>query len=301
MELKVSSPKQGLSPTYCVSDPDEKEISEDDDDDRNHKHRRRGERSQSLEGNAPEHVLTKSNRKRNKPFENGHSFGEGGSQSSETCRNYIPNHNKDSFGRFERRRPNVTSFFRGSIDSNQRMRVNHSIYTDQGPIRVRGKEPSSWNQRDARFSSGDIASHLVQQGSVPPNLFPGRGLPNVSSVQNAPWGAFGLIPAIPNGGLDALHPISLPGSLRPPMNASVSLGIPRQRCRDFEERGFCLRGDMCPMEHGVNRIVVEDVQVCEIKLKNLYSISPANCMCGEISADFGFCLECIHFTFLFSL
>uniref|UniRef100_A0A3Q7F880 C3H1-type domain-containing protein n=1 Tax=Solanum lycopersicum TaxID=4081 RepID=A0A3Q7F880_SOLLC len=30
--------------------------------------------------------------------------------------------------------------------------------------------------------------------------------------------------------------------------------------RDFEERGFCLRGDMCPLEHGVNRIVVEDVQ-----------------------------------------
>ncbi|KAL2505207.1 Zinc finger CCCH domain-containing protein 41 [Abeliophyllum distichum] len=40
----------------------------------------------------------------------------------------------------------------------------------------------------------------------------------------------------------------------------VNIGILRQRCRDFEERGFCLRGDMCPMEHGVNHIVVEDVQ-----------------------------------------
>lgn len=260
MELKVSSPKQGLSLTDCVSDPDEKEISEDDDDDRNHKHRRREERSQSLEGNAPGHVLTKPHRKRNKPFENGHSFGEGGSQSSETWKNYITNHDKELFGRFERRRPNATSFFRSSNDLNQRMRVNHSISADQGPIRGRGKDPSSWNQRDARFSSGDIASHLLQQGSVPPNLFPGRGLPNVSSLQSASWSAFGLVPAMPNGGLDALHPISLQGSLRPPMNATVNLGIPRQRCRDFEERGFCLRGDMCPMEHGVNRIVVEDVQ-----------------------------------------
>ncbi|CAN4082411.1 unnamed protein product [Withania somnifera] len=40
----------------------------------------------------------------------------------------------------------------------------------------------------------------------------------------------------------------------------MSMGVPRQMCRDFEERGFCLRGDMCPLEHGVNRIVVEDVQ-----------------------------------------
>ncbi|KAJ6961011.1 hypothetical protein NC652_000020 [Populus alba x Populus x berolinensis] len=39
------------------------------------------------------------------------------------------------------------------------------------------------------------------------------------------------------------------------------MGIPHQRCRDFEERGFCLRGDMCPLEHCVNRIVVEDVQI----------------------------------------
>jgi RNA-binding protein 26 len=35
----------------------------------------------------------------------------------------------------------------------------------------------------------------------------------------------------------------------------------RPRCPDFEERGFCLRGDLCPLEHGANRIVVEDVQV----------------------------------------
>jgi len=38
------------------------------------------------------------------------------------------------------------------------------------------------------------------------------------------------------------------------------MGIGHPRCRDFEERGFCLRGDMCPMEHGANRIVVDDFQ-----------------------------------------
>ncbi|KAI5055149.1 hypothetical protein GOP47_0030294 [Adiantum capillus-veneris] len=34
----------------------------------------------------------------------------------------------------------------------------------------------------------------------------------------------------------------------------------RSRCPDFEERGYCLRGDFCPMEHGANRIVVKDFQ-----------------------------------------
>ncbi|GJS61694.1 RNA polymerase II transcription factor B subunit 4 [Tanacetum coccineum] len=32
-------------------------------------------------------------------------------------------------------------------------------------------------------------------------------------------------------------------------------------CMDFEKQGFCLRGDMCPIEHGLNRIVVENVSV----------------------------------------
>ncbi|XP_027075253.1 zinc finger CCCH domain-containing protein 41 [Coffea arabica] len=257
MELKVTSPKIGLSP---ASDPEEKEISEDDDDDRNHKHRRREARSQSLEGDASEQVLTRPYRKR-KPFENGHPCRESGSQSSETWKTYnFGNQERDSSGRFEKRRPNLASFSRAPTELSQRIRLNQSLSADPGPTRGRGRESGAWGQRDSRFSSADIASQLVQQGSIPPSLFAGRGLPNVSNVQSATWNAFGLVPAMPNGGLDTLHSIGLQGALKPSINPTVNLGISRPRCRDFEERGFCLRGDMCPMEHGVNRIVVEDVQ-----------------------------------------
>ncbi|TPX30309.1 hypothetical protein SmJEL517_g06107 [Synchytrium microbalum] len=31
-----------------------------------------------------------------------------------------------------------------------------------------------------------------------------------------------------------------------------------QKCRDYEERGYCLRGDDCPFDHGADRIVMED-------------------------------------------
>ncbi|KAG0217345.1 hypothetical protein B0O80DRAFT_529018 [Mortierella sp. GBAus27b] len=33
----------------------------------------------------------------------------------------------------------------------------------------------------------------------------------------------------------------------------------RQRCRDYDEKGFCMRGDMCPYDHGEDRIVVDEI------------------------------------------
>lgn len=245
MEMKVSSPKPSLAPSDCVSDPEEKEVSDEEDDDRNHKHRRRGDRSQSLERDIAEPVISRPFRKRNKNFVNRHAFRENESQSFDMIK----------------RRPGLTSVPRAPLDMSQRLRANQSFTGDPGAGRGRGREMGSWNQRDSRFSSIDVASQIVQQGSIPSSLYTGRGLPNVSNAQSASWNAFGLIPGVPNGGLDMLHPIGLQGTLRPPINSSLNLSIPRQRCRDFEERGFCLRGDMCPMEHGVNRIVIEDVQV----------------------------------------
>ncbi|XP_074308374.1 zinc finger CCCH domain-containing protein 41-like isoform X2 [Silene latifolia] len=226
MELTPSSPKSiGLSPD-SASDPDEKEIS-DDDDDRNHKHRKREAGSQSLERDPLEQTLTQPFRKRNRTIQNGQSD---------------PQFNHNSNRDFSKRR------FIGS--------TNASRFSGQhGYGRGRGRDL----QWDSRFGSIDGASQIAHPGSIPPAMFSGRGLP-LSNVQGASWSGFGLIPTIPNGTIDAINPLGLPGLLGPHMNPSINMGIQRQRCRDFEERGFCLRGDMCPMEHGVNRIVVEDVQ-----------------------------------------
>ncbi|KAI7750376.1 hypothetical protein M8C21_014702 [Ambrosia artemisiifolia] len=131
---------------------------------------------------------------------------------------------------------------RRHLDMNQRIRG------DFGSIRGRGRDSGVWTQHEMASQMG-------------PGLFGGRGLPNVSNAYGPSWGAFALVPGLPNGGMDPLHSLGLQGayrSINPSMN--MGLGLPRQRCRDFEEQGFCLRGDMCPMEHGVNRIVVEDVQ-----------------------------------------
>ncbi|XP_031094352.1 zinc finger CCCH domain-containing protein 41 [Ipomoea triloba] len=249
MELKVSSPKLVLSSSDCNSGPEEKEISEDDDDDRNHKHRRRETHSESVETDPFESVLTRPYRKRNKPIGNGHLYKDSESASFE----------KEQSVQFEKKR-GMNSFSRPQHDSNLRIRSNQSLSGEPGLGRARGREPGIWGQRDSRFNPNDIASQMAQQVPVPPGLFAGRGLPNVSNTLSSPWSSFGMIPRMPITGLDPLHPLGLQGALRTPMNPTIGMGIPRQRCKDFEERGFCLRGDMCPMEHGMNRIVIEDVQ-----------------------------------------
>ncbi|KAG8452222.1 hypothetical protein GDO86_004136 [Hymenochirus boettgeri] len=35
----------------------------------------------------------------------------------------------------------------------------------------------------------------------------------------------------------------------------------KKRCRDYDEKGFCMRGDMCPFDHGSDPVVVEDVNL----------------------------------------
>ncbi|KAK9090351.1 hypothetical protein Sjap_023528 [Stephania japonica] len=253
-----------LSPSSCESDPEEKEVTDDDDDDRNHKHRRRETRSQSSDKDAPGPMFRRPSRKLNKPFESRAFFGND-PQSSDDRKEYNPAiMERDLSTKFERRRPILGSFPRAPFDSGPRTRLNQGFRGEpghrfdlssshgRGPIgRGRGRSSGPWNQNDSKFATFDaldFASQMVPQGPSP-SLFVSRGLQ-----------PFGLIPGMPNGGLDALHPLGMQGTLVPPINQTLNINLPRQRCRDFEERGFCLRGDMCPMEHGVNRIVVEDVQ-----------------------------------------
>lgn len=248
----------------CSSDPEEKEVSDDDDDDRNHKHRRRETRSQSLDKDAQGEVNRRINRKRNKPSENGQAFFRNDPQSSESQKEYNPAClERDLSGRIDKRRPGLAPFPRTTYDTGLRSKGSQAFHGDPGAHfdlsstlgrlptgRGRGRGSGSWNPHDLKFSSYDTldyASQMPPQGPTPTSIFAGRGLQQ-----------FGMIPGMPNGALDTLHPLGLQGALGP--QQSMNIGLPRQRCRDFEERGFCLRGDMCPMEHGVNRIVVEDVQ-----------------------------------------
>lgn len=218
-----SSPKQDifLTSSEQSSDSEDHDISDDDDDDRNHKHRRRGEAEpNSMQNDAQDHFVRKPNKKRTKLYD-----------SVQECN---PTSERNNTSKFNTYRSKVTPHAGMRARYIQPARFDLSTTVGRPIGRGRGRGP--WNSHDT------LASHA--------NLFVG------TSTQNSSWGGFGFIPGIANGLIDPLNPLGLQAALNPPLN----IGMPRQHCRDFEERGFCLRGDMCPMEHGLNRIVVEDVQ-----------------------------------------
>uniref|UniRef100_A0A3B5A476 RNA binding motif protein 27 n=1 Tax=Stegastes partitus TaxID=144197 RepID=A0A3B5A476_9TELE len=45
---------------------------------------------------------------------------------------------------------------------------------------------------------------------------------------------------------------------KPFSNKTPSL---KQRCRDYDEKGFCVRGDLCPFDHGSDPLIVDDVNL----------------------------------------
>ncbi|XP_012288522.1 RNA-binding protein 26 isoform X2 [Orussus abietinus] len=38
----------------------------------------------------------------------------------------------------------------------------------------------------------------------------------------------------------------------------------KRRCRDFDEKGYCMRGDLCPYDHGADPVVLEDVALSRV-------------------------------------
>ncbi|KAG9449793.1 hypothetical protein H6P81_009758 [Aristolochia fimbriata] len=246
---------KALSSSGHESDNEEKEASEDDDDDRNHKHRRRDTRSSSADKDVQEPFVRKPNRKRDKPYENGQLFSECDPQSSDFRRDH--GFAGESL-KNEKRLRGFGALPRPPQDMSQRPRGLQGLTgfdLSRFPIgRGRGRNSVPWNQHDSRFGNIDtldFASQMAARGPTPGLFAP--------STQNASWTPFGLI-GMSSGSLETLHPLGLQATLRSPLNPPLNMGVPRQRCRDFEERGYCLSGDMCPMEHGKNRIVVEDVQ-----------------------------------------
>lgn len=42
------------------------------------------------------------------------------------------------------------------------------------------------------------------------------------------------------------------------------IGPGKRRCRDFDEKGYCMRGEMCPYDHGVDPVVLEDTALSRV-------------------------------------
>ncbi|TPX39976.1 hypothetical protein SeMB42_g05338 [Synchytrium endobioticum] len=132
-----------------------------------------------------------------------------------------------------------------------------------------GRPNNTPNSNFSPFNSNSNINRFAQPQQQPfrPNNF------SSSFQQPHQPGAFSrnngmVVNSINNrlGGVMASNRMMMPGVFpqSPIQQGQQNQNQPRrpyqkfQKCRDYEERGFCLRGDDCPFDHGPDKIILED-------------------------------------------
>ncbi|XP_062598259.1 RNA-binding protein 26-like, partial [Saccostrea cucullata] len=112
--------------------------------------------------------------------------------------------------------------------------------------------PRSWSKSRSRSRSRERRVYSKQQsdsrGSTP-TLDNGKydATSSIPTVGSAVYS----VPRVEGGYPSESHPQGLPAVPAPS----------RQRCKDYDEKGFCMRGDLCPYDHGLDPVIVEDVSI----------------------------------------
>ncbi|XP_024369007.1 zinc finger CCCH domain-containing protein 27 isoform X2 [Physcomitrium patens] len=249
-ETRISPSHVERLPSAGAQDwDDELEEEESSDDDRNHKHRRRVSLSRSADRVDEPNVSRYNGGGSNDLKRQAGDHGRGGGQfDRERSSKFDRRTGRDAGGRFSNGDQAERGLIRGGGPPFRGDAPNVRL---DGVRMGRGRGAGSW--------AGPMPPPFVDAPPpLPPNagFFPnGRGL----GGRGVGWpGGFGHMGGMGAGSLELSH-----GGRGPPgvMNLGMGMGIGpvRPRCLDFEERGFCLRGDLCPMDHG-SHIVVEDVQ-----------------------------------------
>ncbi|XP_065289350.1 RNA-binding protein 26 isoform X2 [Dermacentor albipictus] len=140
---------------------------------------------------------------------------------------------------------------------------SHSGRRSRSPSRSRSRSPRSRN----RSRDGGQRSEVRSSGT------------HSSTTNSAP--SEPRAPDTPHGDTDYR-----PG--QPPPAASTTMSSDAgqssttfhakasKRCRDYDERGYCMRGDYCPFDHGNDPLIVEDVSVLRFGLSGPPPPPPPN-------------------------
>ncbi|KAG0372884.1 hypothetical protein BGX24_012449 [Mortierella sp. AD032] len=207
-----------------------------DDEDRSYKHARRDDTH-----DAPSSIASTSNSNSNngrrrdyspsRPSDDNRSDSRRGGRSNDNNASGQSDSerrgDRSGQGNFSRQQGLTTAGFnsRNNINNNN----NNSNQTGFNTNNTSGMDRNQWNgaQQRNQFQDGSRGNFQDQQG-------------------NGSWrgGANNM-----RGGRGGMQGGQGFGQDRPK----------RQRCRDYDEKGFCLRGDMCPYDHGDDRIVVDEM------------------------------------------
>ncbi|KAJ8352456.1 hypothetical protein SKAU_G00239320 [Synaphobranchus kaupii] len=113
----------------------------------------------------------------------------------------------------------------------------------------RGKAGDKEHARGKEHRSKFEQERKEQEGYIPTALSSGAtALPSSVTV---------VVPAhLPDGTTESWSNYFSNHSEGKQFNKSASL---KRRCRDYDEKGFCVRGDLCPFDHGNDPLIVDDV------------------------------------------
>lgn len=110
--------------------------------------------------------------------------------------------------------------------------------------------------------------HNQQSQNLP--AMPGQGFPNMPQMPSPPPGMPPMDPNNPMAALLAMQAMGFPvpgmpgfpqdspptGQSRTTASNFPPVTKKRQRCRDYDQKGFCARGNTCMFEHGNDSIYV---------------------------------------------
>ncbi|CAG5120836.1 unnamed protein product, partial [Candidula unifasciata] len=151
-----------------------------------------------------------------------------------------------NIGRARSRSPRVRSRspryrpFKSRTRSRSRSPRHRSWSRPGSGIRTRTKSPSNTRQPDSRGSTPLQDNDFISSST--------NDLPTVTSI-------VGYRPLGEDRVDGRLPPVHFDG----PPPAIVHGG--RVHCQNFEEKGFCMLGDVCPYDHGSDPVVLEDMSI----------------------------------------
>ena len=130
----------------------------------------------------------------------------------------------------------------------------------------RGMAPSAAGRWGGRGGGAGAGGGMYSRGPDPtfvqPAIVPSPlALPQFAMPMSMPWAVPGggdpisaFLAAAAWGGFPQVVPGGKPGEEK---KVVKKVG---ERCKDYDEKGFCMKGDMCPYEHGMDHIVVPPAQ-----------------------------------------
>ncbi|XP_062289180.1 RNA-binding protein 27 [Scomber scombrus] len=230
-------------------------------------------KSDVVEAETPEEE--RENRRRRSPLRNRPDFNESRSRDDrrrdERKRRDFDRHGKNASDshrereRHERRRgsPRGRSYSRSRSRSRSgsrgksRDREHRGVRDFKSKFEVERKDTDSYNSLNTAASQQQQHPSPLLPLPTPPHPFSSSSSAGVS------------------GGVSVATPAHMPDSTtdswsgyysaqrqdgvgKPFSNKNTSL---KQRCRDYDEKGFCVRGDLCPFDHGNDPLIVDDVNL----------------------------------------